>query len=359
MNTCPRQRSCQPQTLESTAGDNLYITGSIQMSDKERPPFTLSIAWWWTAVVIVILAVASYILFRLLSPAPEAEGILYGSGHIEGTEIRVSAETTGRVLDNRMNEGQPVQANDLLVRLDDRELRIRQALTEAELTAIRQGRLAQQAQLDIWHHHADTAASDYERFLKLRQTGVATPQQLSSVEDRLKEAQGQVKFLQAQLAESDARLQAAEQSLRLLKLQLEKTVIKAPVDGTLIVKAIETGELANPGTPIAMLVDLSHLRLKVYVPERLIGRVRLGNQARVRLNAFPERYFEARVSAVDQRAQFTPRDVHLPEERARIVFGVELSLDNPEGFLKPGMPADAWIRWSSEQPWPQRLEVPR
>jgi len=319
----------------------------------------MSKAWIWTAAAIIALAVTSYALFRVLSPPSLPEGILYGSGHIEGTEIRVSAETSGRVLDNRMEEGQPVQAGDLLVRLDDRELRIRQELTEAELTAIRQGIEAQQAHLDVWRHHASTAASDYERFLKLRQTGTATPQQLASAEDRLKETQGQVRFLQAQLAESDARLQAARQSLRLLKLQLDKTVIRAPVDGTLIVKAIEAGELASPGTVIAMLVDLTHLRLKVYIPERLIGRVQLGNEARVLINAFPERFFEARVSEVDQRAQFTPRDVHLPEERARMVFGVELSLDNPEGFLKPGMPADAWIRWSPERPWPQRLEVPR
>ncbi|MFC6673755.1 HlyD family secretion protein [Marinobacterium aestuariivivens] len=316
-------------------------------------------AWVWTALTIAAVAVASYILFRVLSPTPLPEGILYGSGHIEGTEIRVSAETSGRVLDSRMEEGQPVRAGELLASLDDRELRIRQALTEAELAAIRQGIQARQAQLEVWHHHVDTAASDHERFLKLRQTGAATPQQLAGAEDRLKEAQGQVRFLQAQLAESEARLQAARQNLRLLKLQLEKTQIRAPVDGTLIVKAIEAGELASQGTAIAMLVDLSRLRLRVYISERLIGRVRLGNEARVRIDAFPDRYFEARVSLIDQRAQFTPRDVHLPEERARMVFGIELSLDNSDGFLKPGMPADAWIRWTPDQSWPERLEVPR
>ncbi|WP_188747468.1 HlyD family secretion protein [Marinobacterium zhoushanense] len=315
--------------------------------------------WIWTAAAVCALALASYVLYRVLSPVPLPEAILYGSGHIEGTEIRVSSETIGRVLENRMQEGRPVTTGDLLLRLDDSELKIRQALAEAELTAIRDGIDALQAELSIWRHHTRTATSDYERFRELSQSGTATPQQLGQAEDRLKEAEGQVKVLQAKLTESDARLLAAQQSLRLVKLEREKTEITAPADGVLLVKGIETGELATPQTAVAVLVDLSRLKLKLYIVEQQIGKIRLGNQARVRINAFPSRYFLGKVVRIDQRAQFTPRDIHLPEERARMVFGVELALDNPDGLLKPGMPADAWIRWSDDQAWPQTLEVPR
>lgn len=124
-------------------------------------------------------------------------------------------------------------------------------------------------------------------------------------------------------------------------------------------KAIEAGELATPGRAVAVLVDLSRLELKVFIPEGEIGKVKLGDAARIKVDAFPERHFEATVSRVDPRAQFTPRDVHLPQERVRMVFGVTLALDNPQGWLKPGMPADAWIRWRDEATWPQRLVVPR
>jgi HlyD family secretion protein len=98
--------------------------------------------------------------------------------------------------------------------------------------------------------------------------------------------------------------------------------------------------------------------LKVFIPEKDIGKVELADPARVRVDAFPDRLFEASVARVDQRAQFTPRDIHMPEERVRLVFGVTLGLENP-GILKPGMPAAAWILWQEDAPWPERLIVPR
>ncbi len=78
----------------------------------------------------------------------------------------------------------------------------------------------------------------------------------------------------------------------------------------------------------------------------------------MRVDAFPERYFDAQVIRIDDYAQFTPRDIHLPEERTRMVYGITLALESADGTLKPGMPADAWIR-SSETEWPTSLPVPR
>ena len=95
------------------------------------------------------------------------------------------------------------------------------------------------------------------------------------------------------------------------------------------------------------------------MPESEIGKIKLNDPARVRVDAFPQRTFEARVARVDPRAQFTPKDVHMPDERARLVFGVVLAVDNPEAYLKPGMPADAWVRWKPEASWPDKLTVPR
>jgi HlyD family secretion protein len=110
---------------------------------------------------------------------------------------------------------------------------------------------------------------------------------------------------------------------------------------------------------VAVLVDLGQVELRVFLAQHEIGKVRLGDPARVRVDAFPERNFEARIARVDQRAQFTPRDVHMPEERVTQVFGVTLALTNPDGLLKPGMVADAWILWQDGADWPDRLTVPR
>jgi HlyD family secretion protein len=101
------------------------------------------------------------------------------------------------------------------------------------------------------------------------------------------------------------------------------------------------------------------MELRAFVPQDQIGRLRLGSDARIRIDAFPERTFDAEVTRIDERAQFTPREVYVPEERVRLMFGVTLSASNPDGLLKPGMPADAWIRWDPEVAWPDRLHVPR
>lgn len=315
--------------------------------------------WIWTPVVLVLGAVFSYALFLALQPPELAEGFLYGNGHIEGTEIRVSAETTGRVVESAANEGQTVAGDELLVRLDDGDLRAQLAKGRAELAAIEAERVRVKEQLSTWQHNLRTAERDLQRYEEMQQSELVSPQQLSKVEDRVREARGRVKELEAALAEARARLDAAREQLEWLRLQLDKTRIRAPLSATVLIKGLEQGELATPGSVAAVLVDMSRLELKVYVPERDLGKIRLGMPARVRVDAFPDRYFDATVTKVDQRAQFTPRDIHMPEERVRMVFGVTLSLENEGGYLKPGMPADAWLRVRDEAPWPEALVVPR
>lgn len=316
-------------------------------------------SWIWTPIIVIAGASLSYLLYLVLQPPALPAGFLYGNGHIEGTEISVSAEVSGRVEESRLREGERVSRNDLLVRLDDSGFQAQLSKGLAEEAAIEAERIRVEEQLRIWRHHLQTAEEDLQRYRQLEESEAVSPQQLNAIEDREREASGQVKTLEAALAQTRARLEATRQQVRWLRLQLEKTRISAPVSGTILVKAIEPGELAAPGRAVAVLVDLSRLELKVYIPERDIGRIRLGDAARVRVDAFPERYFGATVARVDQRAQFTPRDIHMPEERVRMVFGVTLSLENEDSYLKPGMPADAWIRVQENLPWPERLTVPR
>jgi HlyD family secretion protein len=316
-------------------------------------------SWIWTPVIVIAGASLSYFLYLVLQPPELPAGFLYGNGHIEGTEISVSAEVSGRVEESRLREGERVMENDLLARLDDSDFQAQLSKGLAEEAAIEAERIRVEEQLRIWRHHLRTASEDLQRYRQLKESAAISPQQLNAIEDREREANGQVRTLEAALAQTRASLEATRQQVRWLRLQLEKTRISAPVSGTVLVKGIEQGELASPGRVVAVLVDLSRLELKVYLPERDIGRIRLGDTARVRVDAFPDRYFGATVARVDQRAQFTPRDIHMPEERVRMVFGVTLSLENEDSYLKPGMPADAWIRVQEDAPWPETLTVPR
>lgn len=314
--------------------------------------------WLWTPAVLLLLAAGSYALYVYLGPEPLPEGVLYGNGRIEGTEVRVSAEVTGRVVESKLVEGTVVKAGDVLVLLEDAELRATLAQAKAEAAAVRQELAAIEEELATARHHRETAEQDLARYRELEERGTTSSQRLEQAENVARAARGRVQALEAQRRATADRLEAAEEQVELARLRLEKTLIRAPITGTVLVKAIEPGELATPGRPVAVLVDLSRMDLKVFIPEKDIGKVELGDPARVRVDAFPERRFEASVARVDQQAQFTPRDIHMPEERVRLVFGVTLALENPDGVLKPGMPADAWILWQEGTSWPERLIVP-
>lgn len=316
-------------------------------------------SWIWTLVGMLSLAAVSYALFLWLSPPTLPEGLLYGNGRIEATEVTVSAEVAARVLDSALVEGRVVQADEVLVRLDTTDLTTRLKQAEANALAAQSARADIGRQLDTARHHLTTAQTDLARYRKLGATGNVSEQLVERAENQQREAQGQVEALMARQEQTAAQQEAASREVELLRSQLGKAVIRAPAAGTVLTKGIEVGELAAPGRTVAVIADLTRIEIKVYLPESEIGKIKLGDPARVRVDAFPERFFDARVARVDPRAQFTPKDIHMPDERARLVFGVVLAVDNPDGYLKPGMPADAWLRWQPDAPWPQKLVVPR
>jgi HlyD family secretion protein len=164
--------------------------------------------------------------------------------------------------------------------------------------------------------------------------------------------------LQEQQAKARAEADVAAENLALARSQLNKTRIFAPISGAVLERLVEPGEVLAAGQAVAVVANLSRVRLKLFVSERDLGKVRLGAVARLRVDSFPERFFTAKVARIDAQAQFTPRDIHMEDERSRTVYGVTLEANNPDGLLKPGMPADAWILWDKRAGWPARLTVP-
>jgi HlyD family secretion protein len=174
------------------------------------------------------------------------------------------------------------------------------------------------------------------------------------VELRQKEAQAaaeRVREARATVGTLRAQIESAEAEVTLARANLADTRVVAPFAGTVLKKLVERGEVVAAGTPLVTLVDLSKLYAKVYVAEGDLGKIKVGDAGRVYTDAFPRRYFDAAVGEVAQQAEFTPRDIHMKEERVKQVFAVKLALRNAEGVLKPGMPADARIRWRPGTPW--------
>jgi HlyD family secretion protein len=189
-------------------------------------------------------------------------------------------------------------------------------------------------------------------------------------DDAAKEAEAALVTTEKQLAlarlggEQLATLRAERAALARQRAQLEAQVaeqqshvqdfaIRSPIAGTILTRTVERGERVGDGTPLFTLVDPDRLYVKIYVPEPSIGKVALGQEARITVDAYPGRPFAARVSKVAQEAEFTPKNVETREERVKLVFAVEVALaENPGGVLKPGMPVDAVIRWQPEAAWP-------
>ena len=316
-------------------------------------------AWLWTPIALVALAASSFAAYRWLTPPPLPPGLLYGSGRVEGTEVAVTPEISGRVIASELVEGAPVRTGQALVRLDDADVRVELDRARADRSAAQREWDRLQRELRIARHHLETARVDDARYAALARDGTISTQRREQASNALVDADGRVATLLAAIEQARARVTALDNTVRLAESRRDKAVIVAPMSGTVLIKSIEIGELATPGRSIATLVDLTRVELRIYVPEGEIGRIRLGDPARVRTDAFPDRYLDARVARVDQDAQFTPRDIHVPDERTRLVFGVTLEIDNADGRLKPGMPADAWVRWDPSAAWPEALVVPK
>ena len=153
------------------------------------------------------------------------------------------------------------------------------------------------------------------------------------------------------LAGARAEAKALEAGRNEAKAVWADTEVYAPLSGTVITKVTDQGEYVVPGSPIIILIDLENLYLKAYLKKVDIGKIRLGNPARIYMDAFPDRFFEATISEISQQAEFTPKNVYIKEERVKLVFGVKLHIKNSEGYLKPGMPCDAEILWNLDAKW--------
>ena len=173
--------------------------------------------------------------------------------------------------------------------------------------------------------------------------------QVEAAEAGLAQAEAKLALLMAgptreEVAIAEAKVKEAEAALGILQVQRDKMTLRAPRSGLVIARAVNEGETAAPGAALLTIADLDNLTLTVYIPEVDIGRVRVGQEVEVSVDAYPGRKFKGEVVFIASKAEFTPKNVQTREERAKLVFAVKVRIPNPEHLLKPGMPADALIR---------------
>ncbi|MFZ4639190.1 MAG: HlyD family secretion protein [Nodosilinea sp.] len=181
------------------------------------------------------------------------------------------------------------------------------------------------------------------------QSGGLTPELRSVQVGRLTTQRQQA---QAQLAASQANLKQAQAVEQEVIARLADLTITSPINGVVVTRTAEPGEVVAAGAPLLTVVDLASVYLRGYIPEAQVGLVRVGQQAQVFLDSAPDQPLAATVAAIDTEASFTPENIYFKEDRVTQVFGLKLALTNPQGLAKPGMPADGKIVLTSEQARP-------
>jgi HlyD family secretion protein len=318
------------------------------------------------------IAIGFILLAGLACSNRRDRNVIAASGTIEAVEVNVASKVAGQVLSLSYKEGARVAPGDLLAVIDHASLdiQLRQAeagvrLAEAQLALLVKGARSEDIrQAEATLTQADSAlkvaGDDAARMQELFKTGSVTSKQRDDAEARLTvataqrsaaaEALGKLRRLARpeEIQAAQARLDQARAAADLLAKTIADCTITAPAGGIVTHKAIEAGELVTPGATVVTLADLASVYVMIYVTEIEIGRIKLGDGVDVRIDAFPERAFPGRITYISPEAEFTPKNVQTKEDRVKLVFGVKVEIENKDGLLKPGLPADAVVRVGPE-----------
>ncbi len=289
------------------------------------------------------------------------------SGTVEVREVDLSFRVGGRLVERRVDEGQPVEAGAVVARLDPEPYRLavqraraEAQAAEARLAALRAGTRVQELRAA---EAAQRSAQQRLAFARAEEARIAdiAARNLASQQD-LERARLERQVARAQLDEADERLAllregprtediaAAEAEWRarvaaveLAEQQLADGTLISPVGGVVSVRLAETGEMLQAGQPILRVAALDAPWVRAFLPETWLSRVRLGQAAEVRVDGLPDTVFQGRLSFISPEAEFTPRTVETQELRTDLVYRVTIDVSDAQGRLKRGMPADVYL----------------
>jgi len=267
-------------------------------------------------LIAIVLIVASFKLGTYIQGKNKnLSKTIFVSGNIEATEVRASFQVSGKIKELLSDEGKIVKKADVLARLDTEELE--KIKTQAE------------AALEEAQFNRERLKEDYERAENLLAAGAISAQKRDSAKTNADMAKAKLDTLKANLDLAAIRLNYAD--------------LISPMDGFVLVKSAEVGEVIQAGAPVFTLADLQNIWLTAYINETDLGRVKLNQDTRIKIDTYPDKTYRGRISFISQEAEFTPKQIQTKEERAKLVYRIKISIDNANMELKPGMPADAHI----------------
>jgi HlyD family secretion protein len=336
---------------------------------------------------VIITAIAAWWILR---PAGLPAGIVAGNGRIEATEIDIATKAPGRIIEILAREGDFVQANTVLARMDTQVLRAQKIEAEAQVRRAeyayqtaksiviqrKSEQTAAQAVVAQRQAELDAARKRLKRTQTLAGEGASAQQELDDDRARVLSAQAAVSAARAQVAAANAGIEAAKSqviesqsviaatqaTVARLQADIDDSELRAPRDGRVQYRVAEPGEVLGVGGRVLNMVDLSDVYMTFFLPTEAAGKVALGSDIRLVLDAAPSYVIPAKASFVASVAQFTPKTVETESERLKLMFRVRARID-PELLkqhleqVKTGLPGMAYVKLDPAAAWPAELEV--
>ena len=341
------------------------------------------------AIAVAVLAAGAY-AWTTLRPQGPGDGLVSGNGRIEATEIDVAAKLGGRVQSIVVKEGEFVKAGQPLAHMqidtleashDEAKARHQQAVAavataEAQVAVRQSDRQAVLALVAQRQSELDAAQRRLARSQTLVREGASSDQELD--DDRARErslqaavvasraqaeaAQAAITAARTQVASARAAVTAAQATVARTKADIDDSALVAPRSGRVQYRIAQPGEVIGGGGKVLNLVDLSDVYMTFFLPEPVAGRLALGSEVRIVLDAAPQLVIPARVSFVASTAQFTPKTVETASERQKMMFRVKAQiapelLQKHVQLVKTGLPGMAWLKLDANAPWPAHLAV--
>ncbi|KAB2685224.1 MULTISPECIES: HlyD family secretion protein [Brucella/Ochrobactrum group] len=343
---------------------------------------------WILAGVLIALAVGGYYAWKTLNGNGLPEGIASGNGRIEAVEIDISTKSPGRIREILVDEGDFVQANDVLARMDTDQLESQLKQAEAQLRRAEIGIDTARSlvtQREAEHTAAEATVAQREAQLDAAQRRLARSQQLTQsrtvsqqvLDDDRATAQGAeaavgaaraqlaateaaIGAAKAQVIDAEASVEAARAAIASIQADINDATLRAPKPGRVQYRVAQPGEVLSAGGRVLNLVDVSDVYMTFFLPTAQAGRVAIGADARIVLDAAPQYVIPAKINFVADVAQFTPKTVETEEERQKLMFRVKAKI--PQELLqkyiqqvKTGLPGMAYVKLDPNAEWPKHL----
>ena len=307
------------------------------------------------ALLILLLGAGGFGYWKSLSDRLP-DGLSMGNGRLEATEVQIASKIPGRLAEVRVNEGDKVLKDQLLARMDTRTLEAQRSQAEAEVVRARENFAAAEANVQLRQSELLLAHQELGRSQALFRRGFASQQLIDQQQARLNTGNAAVLAAQAQVAAVKAAIGAAQAQVAQLTSEIDDSSLRAPIDGIIQLRLAEPGEVLGAGGRVLLLIDPNDQYMNLYLPASVTGRLTVGDEARILLDALPAQPLKAKISFVAAKSQFTPKEVETRDERQKLVFRVKVRLIEPSAVpqAKPGMPGAGYVR-TAPLDWPANL----